>query len=156
MYANSARRCTMTILYENKYAHTCGLYEAPNKHKSCRHVNKTHARKDSTDHTETHSAHPNVWSWLSCILHSFPQLLTTICTLSTVSHTYSWNHEGFSIGTYGGAKSNHVALICVSITTLNTLSCAKLRLRWTISGVGPEHTRHVSELVEVTSFQPQP
>lgn len=56
----------MTILYENEYAHTCGLYESTNKHKACRHVNKTHARKDTQ-----HRPHRNTQCTPKCVIMTF-------------------------------------------------------------------------------------
>lgn len=73
-------------------------------HKADCHINKGHARTDSTDHTETHGAHPNLCSRLSCMLHSFLKLQTTICTFkcslthkllkpSRLSYWHLWLHQ---------------------------------------------------------------
>lgn len=44
------------------------------------------------------------------------------------------------IGTFDHAESNYGTLICISITSLNALSCAKSHLGWNTFGVGSKRT----------------
>lgn len=64
---NSARRSgSDAVGHDSTLRKQIGSLEktALRKHKAPFHVNKTRTKTDSTGHTETHSAHPNVWSWL--------------------------------------------------------------------------------------------
>lgn len=51
------------------------------------------------------------------------------------------------------AKSHNALLICIFNSSLNTLSCAEPRLRWTISRIEPQRTRPASKQVVLTSCQ---